>query len=137
MILKNNKHNFYSEWRKKLNTSNKYCMDIDFVEYCFYENEIIPYALIEITEIENHNELENCTWNKNKMFKKNHIKLLEFFSKKLQIPWFLVLTKVIKDKRYFKIYNNELENEKVINERQFLDILEALKEHSIKKYIDE
>lgn len=127
-----NKHNAYSIWRKKQNTVNKYCMDIDFIEYCFVNNKIVPYALIEITEINEHNELENCTWENNKRFKKNHIELLEHFSKHLNIPWFLVLTKIIKEKRYFKVYNSDLKNEKILNERQFIELLNILQQHKVK-----
>lgn len=127
-ILSNKSRDFkdsYSLWRYNANTKNQYCSDIDFVEYTYYNGKIIPYVLIEIAEPTR--SLSYCSWNyylgvNGK--KLNQAKVLDNLSKKLEIPWFIVLSFLDFNKeRVFKIYNFEKDDENIYSEKEYLEWL--------------
>ena len=110
-------------------------MDVDFVEYTYYNGEVIPYLLIEITEP--INSLSYCNWDyylKYKGKKYNQAKVLENLSKKIGVEWFIVITRLSEQKRFFKIYNFEKNDENIYSEDEYIEWLNEKRLLKLKNY---
>ena len=125
----------YSQWRREVKKKNSYCLDIDFVEYMMVNDVRVPYALLEVNEPAM--PLDSCNWFKNvHTCKKEQVALLKEFSKRMKLPWFVVLFKVEDGIPKFKVYNDKRQSENIYSEEEFLAILEECKkdaQNNIKK----
>lgn len=127
--------NSYSDWRRtsETKTPNTYCLDIDFVEYIYKGDKIIPYVLIEVTEPTS--DLQQCSWLNNIInYKHQQVNVLRYFSSKMSIPWVIVLTNLnSENKRVFKVYSDDFLSEKIYNEKEYLEILKKFKDEALTK----
>lgn len=137
MIYSNKSHNStensYSLWRRSVNTKDQYCVDIDFIEYTFYNGILIPYLLIEMYEPKIH--LYYCSYEKTMEYKEQQILILKNFSNRMNIPWYLVLSQPsFPNQRIFKIYNDKRRENNILSEIQYLEWLQQKKDIAIKNF---
>lgn len=134
------KQDSYSQWRKDLKNfnneftlKNSYCLDVDFIEYTFINNEMLPYLIIEVTEPAM--PLEACTYYKNvQIYKEQQVKMMKILSKALNIPWIIVLSRIEDNVRKFKIYGDKRMSEAIYSESDYIKLLSEFKQEVLNRH---